>query len=56
MTHSFRLTSQAEYRVASLDDRDESLDAEYWSKYPNVIDDKRERLWDALLSGLKKYQ
>ena len=52
----FRATSQAAYQVATLDDRDDSLDVEYWSKYPNVIDDQRERLWDALLSGLQKYQ
>jgi hypothetical protein len=53
---SIRATSQAAYQVATLDDRDDSLDVEYWSKYPNVIDDKRERLWDAFLSGLQKYQ
>ncbi|CAF1479790.1 unnamed protein product, partial [Rotaria sordida] len=28
---------------------------EYWSKYPNVVDERRERLWDAFLSGLQKY-
>jgi len=50
-----RATSQAAYQVATLDDRDDSLDIEYWSKYPNVIDERRERLWDALLSGLQKY-
>lgn len=32
------------------------MDTEYWSKYPNVIDEKRERLWAALLEGLQKYQ
>jgi len=52
---NIRATSQAAYQVATLDDRDDSLDVEYWSKYPNVIDEKRERLWDALLSGLQKY-
>lgn len=51
-----RATSQAAYQVATLDDRDDSLDVEYWSKYPNTIDERRERLWDALLSGLQKYQ
>ena len=50
-----RATSQAVYQVATLDDRDDSLDVEYWTKYPNVIDERRERLWDALLSGLQKY-
>ncbi len=53
---SIRATSQAAYQVATLDDRDDSLDVEYWTKYPNVIDEQRERLWDALLSGLQKYQ
>ncbi len=51
-----RATSQVAYQVATLDDRDDSLDVEYWSKYSNVIDERRERLWDALLSGLQKYQ
>ncbi|CAF3016355.1 unnamed protein product [Rotaria socialis] len=50
-----KATSQVAYQVATLDDRDDSLDKEYWSKYPNVVDDKREHLWDALLSGLQKY-
>ena len=51
-----RVSSQAAYQVATLDDRDDSLDVEYWSKFPNVIDERRERLWDGLLSGLQKYQ
>ena len=50
-----RATSQAAYQVATLDERDDSLDVEYWSKYPNVIDETRERQWDALLEGLQKY-
>jgi hypothetical protein len=53
---SIRATSQVAYQVATLDDRDDSLDVEYWAKYPDVIDEQRERLWDALLSGLQKYQ
>ncbi|CAF3920873.1 unnamed protein product, partial [Rotaria sp. Silwood2] len=50
-----KATSQAAYQVATLDDRDDTLDVEYWSKYPNVVDERQERLWDALLSGLQKY-
>ncbi|CAF0771917.1 unnamed protein product [Adineta steineri] len=50
-----KATSQVPYQVAALDERDDSLDIEYWSKYPDVIDDQRERLWDALTSGLQKY-
>ena len=53
---SSRVHSQAAYQVATLDERDDSSDADYWAKYPNVIDEKRERLWDALLPGLQKYQ
>ncbi|CAF1209263.1 unnamed protein product, partial [Didymodactylos carnosus] len=51
-----KMNSQAAYKVATLDDRDDSLDSEYWSKYANVIDERRERLWDSLLLGLQKYQ
>ncbi|UJR28340.1 hypothetical protein I4U23_009582 [Adineta vaga] len=50
-----KLTSQVAYQVASLDERDDSLDGEHWAKYPNVIDGQRERLWDALTVGLQKY-
>ncbi len=50
-----RSSSQVAYQVASLDERNDSLDVEYWSKYPNVIDEPRERLWDAFTSGLQKY-
>jgi hypothetical protein len=50
-----RATSQAAYQVATLDERDDTLDMEYWTRFPNVIDERRERLWDALLSGLQKY-
>jgi hypothetical protein len=40
----------------SLDDRDGSADTEYWKKYENLIDDKKEKLWDAILYSLQKYQ
>ena len=50
-----RATSQVQYQVASLDERDDSQDAEYWAQYPNVVDGQRERLWDAFTVGLQKY-
>ncbi|CAF0924947.1 unnamed protein product [Adineta ricciae] len=50
-----KATSQVQYQVAALDERDDSQDAEYWAKYPNVIDGQRERLWDAFTVGLQKY-
>ncbi|KAK3087953.1 hypothetical protein FSP39_012723 [Pinctada imbricata] len=46
---------QSQFKIASLEERDSSQDSEYWAKYAKLTDDKRERLWDALLEGLEKY-
>lgn len=35
--------------------RDDSMDAAYWSQLASVIDEKRERVWDAMIAGFEKY-
>ncbi|XP_052761400.1 dynein regulatory complex protein 1-like [Mya arenaria] len=45
----------SQFKIKSLGDRDDTGDSEYWAKYAQVIDKKKERLWDALLEGLEKY-
>ena len=32
-----------------------SQDAEYWKMYSAVVDEKKVRLWDALIAGFDKY-
>lgn len=46
----------AKFSLSSLNDRNDSTDAEYWLRYENLIDDKKNKLWDAMLSSLQKYQ
>jgi hypothetical protein len=46
----------SKFRLTNLDNRDDSADSEYWLKYENLIDDKKEKLWDAMLYGLQNYQ
>lgn len=46
----------AKFSLSSLNDRNDSADSEYWMKYENLIDDKKNKLWDAMLSSLQKYQ
>ncbi|XP_060564284.1 dynein regulatory complex protein 1-like [Ruditapes philippinarum] len=45
----------SQFKIKSLEERDDSGDSEYWAKYAQVISQKKERLWDALLEGLEKY-
>lgn len=45
----------AKFSLSSLNDRNDSTDAEYWLRYENLIDDKKNKLWDAMLSSLQKY-
>ncbi|ELU08983.1 hypothetical protein CAPTEDRAFT_182544 [Capitella teleta] len=45
----------AQFQIASLDERDDSGDTEYWQKFPDVIPEQNERLWDALVDGLEGY-
>lgn len=46
----------AKFRLTNLDNRDDSHDHEYWDKYENLIDNKKEKLWEAMLYALQKYQ
>ena len=46
----------AQFKIASLNDRDDSGDSDYWLKYPAVLPQGKERLWDALLDSLEKYR
>lgn len=46
----------SKFRLTNLDNRDDSADSEYWLKYENLIDDKKEKLWDAMLYALQNYQ
>lgn len=47
---------QAKFSLSTLNDRNDANDGEYWLKYENLIDDKNNKLWDAMLSSLQKYQ
>jgi hypothetical protein len=51
-----RKQNLAKFRLANLDNRDDTADGEYWQKYENLIDEKKEKLWNALLYALDKYQ
>ncbi|RUS77198.1 hypothetical protein EGW08_015025 [Elysia chlorotica] len=46
---------KAQFHLSSLEDRDDSLDSEYWNKYATLLNAKKERLWDALIEALEKY-
>ena len=35
--------------------RDNTYDEEYWTQLASVIDQQKERLWDAMISGFEKY-
>jgi hypothetical protein len=45
----------AKFKLTDLDNRDDSCDQEYWEKYENLIDHKKEKLWDAMIYALQKY-
>lgn len=45
----------AQFKMAALDDRDNSDDTAYWAKYPAVLPEKTERLWEGLIDGMEKY-
>jgi len=45
----------AKFRLTNMDNRDDSADQIYWEKYENLIDPKKEKLWDAMLYALEKY-
>ena len=48
--------TRGQFRIQALEERDSSEDASYWAKYSEVLPDKTERLWDALVDGLEKYR
>ena len=35
--------------------RDNTYDEEYWTQLASVIDQQKERMWDAMISGFEKY-
>lgn len=45
----------AQFKITSLDERDDSDDSMYWLKHAHCLSDKRERVWEALLDALEKY-
>ncbi|KAK3706560.1 hypothetical protein RRG08_055000 [Elysia crispata] len=46
---------KAQFHLSSLEDRDDSQDSDYWNKYATLLSEKKERLWDALIEALEKY-
>lgn len=46
---------KAQFHLSSLEDRDDSKDSDYWNKYSTLLNEKKERLWDALIDALEKY-
>lgn len=56
MLISFSKQNLAKFRLINLDNRDDSVDSEYWLKYENIIDEKKEKLWDAMIYLFDKYQ
>ena len=42
-------------RFGSAKNRDTSMDEQYWKQLASVIDEKKERVWDALIEGFEKY-
>ena len=45
-----------QFKISALEERDDSDDAGYWQKYPGVLPETRERLWDALIDAFEKYR
>ncbi|KAH9502944.1 DNA replication checkpoint protein Drc1 [Bulinus truncatus] len=43
------------FHLTTFDNRDDTLDSEYWQKYAALLSAKRERIWDALIDSLEKY-
>ena len=46
----------SKFRLTDSDDRDTAGDKDYWLKYINLIDEPREKVWDAVLFALQKYK
>jgi hypothetical protein len=45
----------SKFHLSDLDNRDDSTDKQYWEKYNQLIDTKKEKVWDGLLYALQKY-
>jgi len=46
---------KSQFHITSLENRDASLDSDYWQKYASLLSEKKERMWDALIEALEKY-
>lgn len=51
----FRQSRKMSSQFINSSARDDSMDAAYWSQLASVIDEKRERVWDAMIAGFEKY-
>lgn len=51
-----RMGRQPQFKVSDSESRDNSDDAAYWEMYTAIIDEKKEKLWDALVESLEKYR
>lgn len=47
---------QPQFRISNQEGRDNADDEDYWQKYTQVINVKKEKLWDALVDSLDKYR
>ena len=47
---------QPQFKISNQEGRDNTDDEAYWKKYVQVIDPKKEKLWDALVDSLDKYR
>eukprot|EP00794_Sanderia_malayensis_P011982 gene11982-13220_t len=50
-----REARRTSFRLGVDPARDNSQDEQYWSMFSSVIDTKKERLWDALITGFEQY-
>lgn len=46
---------KSQFHIASLENRDASMDSDYWQKYASLLSEKKERMWDAFIEALEKY-
>jgi hypothetical protein len=57
LIHVFRdKKGGAQFKISTEGERDDSLDAEYWLKYPGVISAHTENVWDAMIDAFEKYR
>ena len=46
----------AQFKISSLEERDDTDDAAYWQKYPAVLPNRVEHCWDAVVDAMDKYR